>query len=574
MVLGFVFLFMKYRKAGGMLKSQLQFIMLGSFVSTLLGGLLNLLLPISGHYELVWLGPSFSLFLVGCIAYSIVVHRLMDIKFALRRSSVYISSLVSVFLISIFLRWFSEIYFSVYSSWFDLVILVVAITLFPGIKSRYYRLANKYFFSALYDGQKLIGELTDSLRSTLNVRKIYNFIFKSIDNSLHIKSFGVLSSVAETGNYRVAYNQNFLIKNSVEFVGNRFLYNKFIRQNKPMIIDELDAHFRNKDTEKIIDLLMDSKVEILIPMNIKGNTVGLLAFGAKESEDMYTDEDLRVLEIVGAQAAIAIENATLYEEAQQFNARLQDEVEKATANLRSANVRLKKLDEAKSEFISIASHQLRTPLTVIKGYISMILEKAFGDLTPEEEDSLTKVYDSNERLIKLVENLLNISRIESGRLQFNYEVMQLEDLVASVFEELQNPAKDKKLKFSLKKPKKKMPAVKMDEEKIRQVIMNLTDNAIKYTQKGAVTLTLSLLKDEKQIKFCVKDSGMGIGSDDIDNLFKKFSRGSGTALVHTEGTGLGLYVAKQMIEAHKGSIWVESGGEGKGSQFCFIIPIA
>ena len=238
--------------------------------------------------------------------------------------------------------------------------------------------------------------------------------------------------------------------------------------------------------------------------------------------------------------------------------------------LEIANEKLKKLDQAKSEFISIASHQLRTPLTVIKGYISMILDGNFGELTPGEKDALDKVYVSNERLINLVESLLNISRIESGRLQLNFENKQLEDLVASVCDELEHHAEKKGLNFTFTAPKTKLPPVRMDEEKMRQVVMNLVDNSIKYTPKGSVTVTLKKTVDK--LLFCVSDSGIGVRAEDMPNLFKKFSRGTGTSLIHTEGTGLGLYVVKQMIEVHGGRAWIESEGEMKGSKFYFEMP--
>ena len=185
--------------------------------------------------------------------------------------------------------------------------------------------------------------------------------------------------------------------------------------------------------------------------------------------------------------------------------------------------------------------------------------------------SLEKVFVSNERLIQLVEDLLNISRIESGRLDLKFKPSDLSQLAQSVVEELSGNAKKKGLVLEYKPPLKPLPLIKMDEEKIRQVVMNLVDNAIKYTKQGKIIVSLEQLKNN--LKFSVADSGMGIKSDDMVNLFKKFSRGTGTFLVHTEGTGLGLYVARMMIEAHKGNIWAESDGVGKGSKFCFELPI-
>jgi signal transduction histidine kinase len=435
-------------------------------------------------------------------------------------------------------------------------------------------LANKYFFSSLYDSREVIAELSEKLRSTLDASRIYDYISETLEHAFHSKAVGILIFNEKKKEYQVRHNHGFELNGQKGFIGEKKLYQLFIGQNKSIVVEEVkrgDVPIGSAG-KKTIKLLEDLKVEILTPLNIKDRTVGLIALGQKESNDMYNDEDLQVLEVVGAQAAIAIENAILYEDQKRFNIKLEKEVEKATHDLKKANEQLIKLDQAKSDFISIASHQLRTPLTVVKGYISMILERNFGDITPKLEDPLDKIYESNDRLIKLVENLLNISRIESGRLQFEAKKMHLEDLATSVVDELSSYAAKKKIKLTLKKPKKALPEVKIDEEKIRQVVMNLIDNAIKYTKQGSVTVEVS--KREDNIRFCVIDSGMGIDPKDQVNLFKKFHRGEGTVLVHTEGTGLGLYVARNMLDMHKGKIWAESKGVGKGSKFCFEIPIA
>jgi len=525
-------------------------------------------------YEFFPFGFFFIFCFLGIFAYAIIRHRLMDIKMVLRGSSVYLSSLITTLFIAVLINWLSYHYFAEEIYWVNLLILIFCVSVFPSIKNKYFFWANKYFFSSLYDPQKLIAEVSENLRTTLQVDTIYRHIFDSLDKAFHLKAFGVLSYDETEKIYELDFNMGFETGGNNRFEHNKKLHNLFIGHNKTMITEELRKYYYKKDTKETIDMLTALKVEVLIPLNIKDRTVGLIALGAKESNDVYTDIDLQALEIVGAQAATVIENAHLYEETINFNLKLKDEVAKATRNLLAANKKLIKLDEAKSEFISIASHQLRTPLTIIKGYISMILEGNFGELTPGEKDSLEKVYASNERLIQLVENLLNISRIESGRLQYEFKPIQLDDLVDSVVEELEPKAKGKGLRFSYKRPKKKMPAVIIDEEKVRQVVMNLVDNAIKYTKKGSVTVSLkpSKSRDKKIgncLEFCVTDSGMGISEEDLPNLFKKFSRGTGSSLIHTEGTGLGLYVAKQMIEAHQGRIWAESVGENKGSKFCF-----
>jgi signal transduction histidine kinase len=417
----------------------------------------------------------------------------------------------------------------------------------------------------------VIAEISEKLRSTLNINHIYDYIYTSIDDAMHVKSFGILRHNSHDNNFLTEFNINFNIGRRANFEQNKYLQEVFTKKNEPIIVSEVKQTEYNEKTKDTIDLLEALKVDLLYPLIVKDKIVGLMVLGIKESGDMYNDEDLQVLGIIAAQSAIAIENAMLYEETKNFSKKMEEEVKRATVDLRTANEKLKKLDAAKSEFISIASHQLRTPLTVIKGYISMMVEGSFGPLSNPIKDSLEKVYTSNERLISLVENLLNISRIESGRLKFNYQTLQFEDVVGSVVEELTNNAKDKGIDLEFKKSKNNLAKVTIDVEKIRQVLMNLIDNAIKYTDKGSVLVTLDRKNDN--LVFCVKDNGMGILPDDLPKLFKKFVRGQNAMLTHTEGTGLGLFVAKQMIESHKGKIWADSEGENKGARFCFELPI-
>lgn len=248
-----------------------------------------------------------------------------------------------------------------------------------------------------------------------------------------------------------------------------------------------------------------------------------------------------------------------------------EELQMMADRLAQANARLKKLDKAKSDFISIASHQLRTPLTSIKGFISLILEGSYGDVSGDVQSALNKVYLSNERLIHLVEDLLNISRIESGKLQFRIDVCDIKELVRDVSDMFQLRAKDKKLSLVVDIPEGDVPMVMTDEQKVREVLSNIIDNAVKYSDKGEVKVWMDA--SAKAVRICVKDTGIGIDPDDLPYLFQKFSRGKDIGRVHANGTGLGLYVGKNLIEALNGEITVDSEGQGKGSTFCILLPL-
>jgi signal transduction histidine kinase len=250
--------------------------------------------------------------------------------------------------------------------------------------------------------------------------------------------------------------------------------------------------------------------------------------------------------------------------------KLRERMEKLAVDLEVANADLKRLDEAKSDFISIASHQLRTPLSIIKGYISMMREGTFGQLADRVRDPLEKVYVSNERLINLVNDLLDLSRMERGRMQFDMKAMHLNDIVEPMVTDFQIVAKNKKMELIWQKDFKS-DAISGDTNKIRQIILNLIDNAFKYTPSGSVTVRLA--QEGDAIRFTVTDTGPGLSEEESRKLFQKFVRGKEQKAAHTEGLGLGLYVAKLIAEAHGGSIGATSPGKGKGSTFFLLLPL-
>ncbi|PJE64260.1 MAG: hypothetical protein COU90_03525 [Candidatus Ryanbacteria bacterium CG10_big_fil_rev_8_21_14_0_10_43_42] len=250
-----------------------------------------------------------------------------------------------------------------------------------------------------------------------------------------------------------------------------------------------------------------------------------------------------------------------------------EEIEILAKQLQAANKNLENINQAKSDFLSIASHQLKTPLSIIKGYVSMAMEGMFGRMNKELESQMRKVYISNERLISLVEDLLNLSRIEDGRMKYDWEITDMGEITYSVSEEMSDTAKKKGLIFKYKKPKELFSAC-VDPNKIRNVVFNLVDNAIKYTEEGSVII--SLTKEHDTMRLSVKDTGRGIGKENMGKLFNKFTRAeeiNGSRNVRVSGFGLGLYVTRLITEAHKGRIWVESEGEGMGSTFILELPL-
>ncbi|MDD3292638.1 MAG: ATP-binding protein [Candidatus Pacebacteria bacterium] len=229
------------------------------------------------------------------------------------------------------------------------------------------------------------------------------------------------------------------------------------------------------------------------------------------------------------------------------------------------------IERMKTEFVSIAAHQLRTPLSAIKWSLRMILDGDVGSINEDQKDLLEKTYTSNERMIGLINDLLNVTRIEEGKFLYKPEKMQMEGIVVNVIQDNEDVIKMKNIGVKFEKSKKLLPPVVIDEEKMSLAIHNLLDNALKYTpEKGKIVISLE--EKDNEIIFKIKDTGVGIPEDQKERIFTKFFRGSNVIKMETEGSGLGLYTTKNIIDSHKGKIWFESE-ENKGTTFYFSIPV-
>ncbi len=248
-----------------------------------------------------------------------------------------------------------------------------------------------------------------------------------------------------------------------------------------------------------------------------------------------------------------------------------EELQRISDSLAKANERLKELDNTKTEFISIASHQLRTPLTAIKGYLSLVLEGSYGTVSVEVTDVLEKLNLVNRNLIQLVEDLLNVSRIDAGRIRYSYEPTDVVSLVREQTEMFMPIARDKEVSLTLNLTETEIPEIMLDPGKIRESVSNLIDNALKYTEKGSVTVSVEPVK-ENMVRIVIADTGIGFQPGDGEKLFGKFMRTKETTKVYVGGTGLGLYVGKSFVEAHGGRMWAESDGVGTGARFIIELP--
>lgn len=299
--------------------------------------------------------------------------------------------------------------------------------------------------------------------------------------------------------------------------------------------------------------------------------IGAILFGQRKNGQIIYDDDRANLSKISAEIALALENSLQYTQIQRFNSELEQKIDDATRELQKSNEKLQKLDEAKDEFISMASHQLRTPLTSVKGYISMMLEGDAGDINDQQKNFLDQAFLSSQRMVYLIADLLNVSRLKTGKFIIEPKPTYLPDVVESEIAQLHETAKARDLKLIFDKPES-FPTLNLDETKIRQVIMNFADNAIYYTPKGG-KITIGLKATDESIEYTVRDTGIGVPKSEQHHLFTKFYRAGNAKKARPDGTGLGLFMAKKVVVAQGGAIIFKTE-EGKGSTFGFSFPRA
>ncbi len=563
-----------YRIKEGYQRAQIKYVILATIIG-FIGGATNF--PLWYDIPIPPIGNILVALYPFILSYAILKYRLMDIQVVIKRSTVF-SVLVIIItaaytLAAFLLTWF--LFGGVYNFESQLLTgIIVAILVAVGYIPFYNwlkKITDSFLFKGDYLPQELIAEISDTLSRTLELKTITETLKEKITQALRLKEMEIVI-LDDEGNPKLERRSK---KKNLLFIKDIISFLKREKYKKTLILEELERkkadRVKKESAFTIIDDLKKLKIAAIVPLFIKEKLVGMFLLSAKKSGDMFTNEDIKTLETIAAQAAIAVENASLYEKTKNFSKVLQKEVERQTKSLREANIKLQELDRAKSEFLSLASHQLRTPLTAIKGYISMLLEGFWGNVNEKQEHILKNVYLSNERLIKLVEDLLTVSRLESGRLRYTFRPISLERIVEEMVRNFKPIAEKKGLYLKYIKPEKLLPKVKADSLKIRQVIQVLIENSIHYTKKGGATIHFETKKGK--VVFVIQDTGVGISPEDQLVLFEKFSRGKGMSKMYTEGTGLGLYLAAKFVKAHHGRIWVKSEGIGKGSTFYVELPV-
>lgn len=546
-------------------KTQVQFMVLGITISTILVIVTNIILVVFGISSLGFLGPPSILIFIGATAYAIVRHRLFDIRSVVARSLTYLLSIGLIVII------YSLVAFNlsnlIIKDWpagaketfYSILAVILALTFAP-IKKFFERITNAIFYRDKYDAQQLVNSIGQIMASEIDLDKLSSRVINELCKEMKIEK----GEIVVFGEKQLFYENNAFKKGDSEITQKEL--RKFGRTMG--VYDLLQTGERK-------ELMHEYGISVSLPLKTGDKFMGYLLLANKKSGDIYNNEDIKVLEIIGSELSVAIQNALSYKEIQLFSETLAEKVRQRTGQLKNANDQLKILDQAKDEFISMASHQLRTPLTTVKGYASMLDEGDFGKLSKEQKEPVQLALDGANRMARLIDDLLNVSRMDANRFFLEVASIDLAKVVDQEIAQLQNIAQSKNVKLNYKPPKTKLPEIRLDENKTRQVIMNLVDNAIHYSQppKGGGEVNVSLELDGQHAIFIVKDNGIGVPEKVKNRLFTKMFRANNAKELRPDGTGLGLYLVKRVVQDEGGELIFEST-EGKGSTFGFTLPLS
>jgi signal transduction histidine kinase len=572
LLVGIGILFKKYRKSNSVERIQIRFVSYGLLVALVVNiftGIALTFLGIDSQY--IYLGGFSLLFFSAMVAYSMVKHKLFDIRLVVVRSLGYVLSLGLMLVMSAFMlfgfsaqlvEWGVSQEVRLWS--YVLFTLILALS-YPPIKRFFDKLTNQLFYRDAYDTQELMNEFNQVIVSTIDLPELLKRSSAVIAKYLKPDFCDIAVRSSEDDTVRIISDEPVkLHKEALEQI--RGYVHK--AQQRVLVTDILE-----EGQDDLKQLLQKADIGMLVRVtgDIAVEGSGYIVLGYKKSGNMYSSQDTAAIEIVANELAIAIQNALQFEEIQKFNVTLQEKIDDATKKLKKTNEKLKAMDETKDEFISMASHQLRTPLTSVKGYLSMVLEGDAGEVSEMQQKLLNQAFISSQRMVYLIADLLNVSRLRTGKFIIEALPTSLADVVEGEVGQLVETAKSRGLELSYEKPAE-FTSLMLDETKVRQVVMNFIDNAIYYTPKGGHIVAKVEDKSES-IEFTVTDDGMGVPKSEQPHLFSKFYRAGNAKKARPDGTGLGLFMAKKVIVAQGGSILFKST-EGKGSTFGFTFPKA
>ncbi len=556
--------FMSSKKS---MRVQAGLFLAGILSMSIPGFITNLLLPYFQDYRYIWVGPAMSMVFIAVLSYGIVRHGMFDVRLAAVRSTVYVLSIATLafiyYLIVYTISNFLIQDFSAEQVVANTLIAIVIALLFQPIRHFFEKMTAKVFYRNSYNTDDFFAEINEVLVSHADLRSMLGQVSEIIQEAMHARQVYFYVFRRESDKRDVTAGTYGYIRMPKQDIVD---ITKYVMEYG----DEMIARsYLNADQIHMKRLLTSNKIDIILPLMRDETVTGHLLIGQNKGGD-YTPRDIRALRTVADELIIAVQNALSVEQVRDLNEHLQQRIDDATSELRRSNAQLQRLDEAKDEFVSMASHQLRTPLTSVKGYIDMVLQGDVGEINAMQRQLLGEAFNSSERMVHLINDFLNVSRLQTGKFIIEKVPTDMQRLVNEEVEALAVNARQRDMKF-VTKFDKKIPQLLLDESKIRQVVMNFLDNSLYYSRENTkIAVGLKVVND--MLEMTVHDTGIGVPEKEQAHLFTKFFRATNARKQRPDGTGVGLFLAKKVIAAHGGQIIFESK-EGEGSTFGFRLPI-
>ncbi len=580
-LLSVVLLIVKYIKSKGIAKIQLFYFLTGiAGTFTLMAITTVIFVSLLKRSDFVFIGPISSLFLILCITYAIIRHRFLDIRLLVARSVAFTLLLIifglvytgEIFLVSNF--FFQKQVETSQAVTFAVLALFIAFTFQP-LKNLLEKGTDRVFFKGKYNSDELVLGLSQIMASTIRLEELTKQTLRKLLLTIHITRGGFL--LFNNHDKYTFVHEGYSIQSDFEME----TLNKLKGIMQIVVLDE-------EENQEVREFMRSKDLSIAIPLTESNHREGLLLLGEKKSGDIYSEQDIQVLQIFATQAAVAIRNAKSFEEISKFNITLKEEVARETKQLQD-------LTEQQKDQVDIMGHEVKTPLTAISQQLNLLLEMILteqkreewlkGNVQPEDAkrviEGLKKMQIAEMQEESIVANMIEAARLDKLTFELDYSTFDLIDLVKSAIKDSEGRLEANKQKGRIIfQSELSILDVDADKTRIKQCIDGLLTNAEKYginPQAHSLDITVSVTTDNQIVVISVHDQGMGIDPQDMEKLGKKFSRLNshinGSKLSRPVGSGLGLYTYKGIMEHHKGKLIIDSEGHGRGATFTLRFPI-
>ncbi|MEI7917838.1 MAG: ATP-binding protein [Candidatus Saccharibacteria bacterium] len=551
--------------AKGIKNQQLNIVGIGITLAMPATVTLALIMPLlTGSDSWTYYSTVPLLLLSGYMYYGAFRYKLLDIRSAIVHTLTYLlsmSTLIVIYYVAVatISAFFLDHDSVINQSPISTVLFLALLFIFQPINSFFEKLTSRVFFRGHYTSDELFARLNHIYsENTADLKRLLDCSANEVSET--IKSEQALICVKYSNKYINAGTKDHCRMPYEIFLQ---LQSYFAKNNQTIVASALE------EDDPIRNLISQCKIEIIVPLT-QAKNIGFLCLGEHLSS-RYTARDIKVLDTTAGGLVIAIKNALSIQEIKDVNAAsMQQKIDSATKELAANNAMLIKIDEEKDDFVSVTSHELRTPMTIINGYANLLQGQQLGSLNEKQLDIINKIGTNAKALIGITNDMLDLSKMEANKAIVHITNASLAVLINEAINTNKILYDDKSISLTYEGSDVQ---IKTDASSFEHIMTNLLANANKFTDSGgSVKITSCVDNTTHLATICVTDTGIGISPESIGNLFKKFSQVDNYLKRQYGGTGLGLAICKQMVERLGGTIWVTST-PGVGSKFCFTMPI-